>query len=219
MKSQMEDLKELLSSDKDYLSLGQIQRVSLARDRSVLNADVSIWPEDREITARVLWESVGMDAGFYHFPNPGDLVLVAFAEASVNNAYVIKRFSSTEDKVPVNAMEGDMVIKTRKNEKLWLTGTERINLSKGDAEPTENIVLGQVFKTWATTLLEKLLECMSTLEEETHVGSMPGHLTSPPTQKAMYTAVKNALNEIKNSPIDDNGILSMVSFTEKGNDQ
>ena len=118
MSGHLEDLKQMLKDDKDNLSLGEVRGLQLARDRSVLNVTVSVFPEDREIVASMSWEAVGKDAGFYHFPNIGDVVLIAYPDQEIDNAVIIKRFSNIDDTIPQNAVGGDMALKTREGETL-----------------------------------------------------------------------------------------------------
>ncbi len=69
----------------------------------------------------------------------------------------------------------------------------------GSAGSTENMVLGQVFKTMMNTLL-------TALAAHTHIGNL-GFDTAPPSNAADF-------NQIKSSPIGDDAILSAKCFTE-----
>ena len=202
MSSQLEELRQMLAPDKDSISFGEIKALHLARDRTVLNVNVSILPEEREIVARMTWDAVGKDAGIFHFPKIGDFVLVAFPDNDVDSAVVIRRLTNLDDTIPPNATSGDLVVKSREGENLWLTGQKRVNITKGDAAPDENLVLGKQLKA----LMQQLLQ---TLSQETHVCGPPGYNSSPPNQAADY-------NNMKASPVDDDAMLSDVSFTEKG---
>lgn len=71
----------------------------------------------------------------------------------------------------------------------------------GSKSSDENLVLGQVFKE----LAKQWLQIDS---EHDHIGNM-GYKTSPPTQAADYL-------DLKASPVEDELVLSDVSFTEKG---
>jgi phage gp45-like len=70
----------------------------------------------------------------------------------------------------------------------------------GTKASAENLVLGQVFKTFMTNLLTQL-------QEETHIGNL-GYATSVPINAAEYEALAE-------SPIADEEILSGIAFTEK----
>ena len=67
----------------------------------------------------------------------------------------------------------------------------------GSEASAENMVLGQVFKKFASDLLDAIAN-------HTHPG-----IGSPPSNMAKFTALKS-------SPIGDESILSGVAFTEKG---
>ena len=69
----------------------------------------------------------------------------------------------------------------------------------GTKSSSQNLVLGQVFKSMMDTLLQAIAS-------HTHTGNL-GYATSPPVNAADFNAVKA-------SPIDDNSILSAVAFTE-----
>ena len=148
------------------------------------------------------WDSVGSESGIYHFPQKDDLLLVGFVGEDVDYPVILKRFSSESDKIPPNALGGDMVLKTREGENLWITGQRRVNITRGDAQPGENLVLGQVFKKLCQDLLE-------ILKKETHICMPPGYESLPPSQASEY-------DQLKQSPVDDEKSLSDVAFTEKG---
>jgi hypothetical protein len=196
----LEALRGILGDDRLWIALGLITRVELASDRSVCRVLVSILPEQREIMARMTWEDVGPDAGWVSLPSANDLVLVAMAEGDEESAYVIKRLSSKEDKIPVQAVDGDTAIVTKSGKKLWLTSATRINLSGSADQPTENLVLGQVFK-------ELMADFLQAVAVHTHVSSAPGFITSPPTNATDFASLKA-------SPVQDEAVLSALSFTE-----
>lgn len=195
----LEALREALRDTRLWVSLGIITRVEIATDRSTCRVMVSILPERREIVARMTWEDVGPSAGWYCLPSPSDWVLLAMPEGDENQAYVIKRLSSKEDKIPLQAVEGDTAIVAKASKKLWLTSAERINLSAADTAPTQNLVLGQVFKAMMSTLLDAIAS-------HTHTGNQ-GFPTSAPLNATAFT-------NIKSSPIQNEAILSDLSFTE-----
>lgn len=71
----------------------------------------------------------------------------------------------------------------------------------GDDDSTENVVLGQVFKTMMSTVLEALAVHL-------HVGNL-GYYTGVPNNADVYS-------DQKASPVDDEAILSDESFARKG---
>jgi hypothetical protein len=196
----IEQLREMLKDNRVHLAVGQIKKLMLASDRSVLRVMVSILPEQREIVARMAWSTLGASSGMLQLPNVDDLVLVGNADGDEDACFVIAKLSNKEDKIPANAAAGDMVAKANTGTKAWLTSDTKINLSRGDQAPTENLVLGQVFKQLMSDILHQL-------SIETHIGNL-GFSTSPPENAAQYVAKKA-------SPVDDSLVLSDVSFTEK----
>lgn len=197
----LEAWRQVLRRDGVVVGVGQIKKLMLASDRSVLRVQVSMWPEEREIICRMSWDSVGPEAGFYQFPVVGDLVVVAVADNEEELPFVVSRLSSAEDKIPANAVDGHTVLKTLAGKKGWITSDTRINLSAGDAEPTENLVLGQVLKAFLSDMLTLIVN-------HTHVGNQ-GFSTSPPENASDFS-------DLKSDPVDNEGILSDLAFTEKG---
>ena len=200
---------------REYLSLGQILSVDHAEESSKIFCSVMIIPEEREIRAEMAWQFVGPGSGDYLLPAVEDLVIVAFLEGHPDYAYIIARLSNLDDPIPTNAILGDRVIKAHGEKKVWATSPNKIFLSKGDAEPKENLVLGQKFKTSIIAILEDMISAMETLATETHISSAPGYNTSVPNQASTYTSLKASLKAIKTSPYEDSAVLSDLSYTEK----
>lgn len=197
----LESLKQVFADKRVHIAIAQIKKLGLAADRSVLRVQVSVFPEQREIIARMSWSAVGEEAGVFMFPNVGDLVLVCMADGDEEDAFVFSRLTSKIDKIPLHAADGDLVAKALTGKKTWITSDTRINLSAGDTEPTENLVLGQVFKTMQSEFLEAV-------SLHTHIGNL-GYNTAPPDNASVYT-------DLKADPIDNEGVLSDLAFTEKG---
>ena len=216
MRFPLEELKQVLKTEEIIFAIGKIQALHLAQDRSVLRCTCQILSEgdDYSIIARSSWEYVGPDSGDFQFPAIGDMVLIAYVNDDPDLAFIIKSFTSREDTIPQNATTGDRVIKTLKEKNLWLTGQKAVYLTKGDEIPTENIVLGQVFKKFASDLIDNLMDLLTAVEGMTHTGNL-GNPTSPPLNVAMFTQIKAKLMEIKQNPVDNDNILSGVAFTSK----
>ena len=70
----------------------------------------------------------------------------------------------------------------------------------GSKTSAENMVLGQVFKALMSSTLQDIAV-------HKHIGNM-GYLTSPPDNAADFEALKA-------SPVDDEGVLSDIAFTQK----
>lgn len=210
----LEELKKILGEGKLHVYLGMIQKLHLAKDRSYLKVSVSVLPEERTVISTMTWDSVGEDSGDFEFPTPGDLVLLVNAEGDDDNSFVIKRLTSRADKIPQAAADGDKVHRAKAGNKYWNVSNTKILLARGDAEPSENLVLGQVFKSFMQVFLEIAKENSQNSADHKHIGNL-GYFTSKPDLEPEFLLRKEEYNEIKESPIDDELILSDLSFTEK----
>ncbi len=196
----LEALREVFRDHRLHIAIAKIKQISVAQDRSVVRVLVSVFPEQREIVAKMSWEAVGPESGFFQMPVINDLVLVGMVDGDEESAFVLKRLTSKEDKVPLRAVDGDLVAKALTGKRVWVTSSDKVYLSRGDAEPTENLVLGKVFQTFMSTFLEKYIAHM-------HIGNL-GYYTAPPDNASDVTSLKA-------DPIDNDGVLSDLSFTEK----
>lgn len=210
----IDEIKELLKDDSVHICVAKVAKLFLAEDRSYLKVMVTVFPEERNIIATMSWDSVGPNAGEFTFPVVGDMVLVAHAEGDNDQAYVIKRLTSREDKIPAIASSGDTVKKTIAGKKFWNISDTRINLCRGETEPTENLVLGQVFKKFANDFLEELKKHAQNDADHYHIGNL-GYYTTKPVNEQDYLSRKEEYDKLKQSPIGDQKILSDLSFTEK----
>ena len=214
MLKNLEELRDLFEDTKLHLVVAKVEALHLADDKSFLKVTVSVYPEIREIVARMTWDAVGPDSGFYAFPSPGDLVIVGMAEGDDDQAYMLKRLSSQEDTIPLRATEGHSLLKSLASKHVWLTSDTKINLSKGDTLPTQNLVLGQVFKTFMTDLLKEIDDLIIEMKKETHTGNL-GFATDFPINKTQYEAIRVKIAALKADPIANSKILSDLAFTEK----
>lgn len=210
----LEDLKKMLSDGKLHIYIGIIKKLHLAADKSYLKVEVSVLPEERTIISNMTWENVGEESGDFEFPAPDDLVLLVNAEGDDDQSYVIKRLTSRVDKIPAAAANGDKVHRARKGNKYWNVSDTKILLAKGDTEPNQNLVLGQVFKSFAADLLSELKKQATTDSQHYHMGNL-GYYTAPPKQASEFVANGAKYDTLKASPINDQAILSDLSFTEK----
>ena len=208
------DLKEILKDDKLHIYLGIIKRLHLASDKSYLKVEIETIPEQRKIISTVAWENVGPESGDFEFPSVGDLCIICNIEGDDDQSYVIKRLSSRADKIPNTALSGDKVNRALSGKKFWLTSSARLNLSRGDTQPTENLVLGQIFKSFSSSLLASLATFAQNAADHVHIDSL-GYLVSKTTIESEFLARKDEYDSLKASPIDDEAILSDLSFTEK----
>lgn len=211
----LEFFREILGDKRLNLALAQITKVSIAADRSVMKVLVSILPEQREIVARMTWQGVGPDAGLFLPIMVGDLVIVGMAEGDEEQVFVLSRLTSKVDKIPTQFANGHAVLKALAGKQLWVTSDTRINLSMGDVQPTENLVLGQELKTLLSTMLEKMADMADMISKITVTGNL-GLPAGPPLNAAAFLLMKTELELLKASPVDDSAILSDIAFTEKG---
>lgn len=212
----LESLKAVFADNRTHIALAKVTRLSLLTDRSGLQVMVSIFPNEREIVAMMSWDACGADSGVFSFPQVGDLVLVGFADGSVDYAFVLRRLTAIEEKIPVQALDGSLVMKASAGTKAWMVSDTKINLTKGSDNPTENLVLGQQLKTLLSNILTNLSDLNQKLSTHQHVSSAPGAATSAPITATDYVTLKTAFDNLKASPVQDEKILSSIAFTEKG---
>lgn len=209
-----ETIKEILKDDSLHICVGKIISLHMADDRSYLKCKVNIFPESRPIFATMTWDCVGPDAGEFQFPVADDMVLIAQAEGDDDQAYIIKRLTSRADKIPAIALNGDKVHKTLSGKKYWNISDTRINLSRNESEPTENLVLGQVFKQFCSDLLAELKTHSQNNADHKHIGNL-GFYTTVPDNASDHLSRGETYDTLKSSPIEDQAILSDLAFTEK----
>lgn len=218
MSSILEELRTMLKDDSLRSELAVIKSLHLASDGSDLRVTCSLLiddeADDKEIVAIMTWDCVGPESGFFCFPVAGDMVLINFTEDE-EHALVVKRLTSKADKIPKTAFDGAMVMKALASKRVWITSDNRVNFSRGDSEPTENVVLGQIFITFMADYIDEIKLLIDAMKVETHPGSLPGFPTGPPINAAAYDIQKSAINMLKNDTIVSEDILSDLSFTEK----
>jgi hypothetical protein len=210
----LETLREVFKDQRIHLSLAVVEKLELADDRSFLNVLVNLVPDQLTIVAQMSWQQVGPDAGIYGFPVVGDAVIVAFMEGDEDAAYVISRLSSQEDKIPVQAVDGDTVVRALSGKKSHILSDSEILLGRGGSDPTEPLVLGAIFKQAYSNHLGLLQQQANTSAAHKHIGNL-GFLTAPPDLASDFTQVASDAGAIQSSPVDDEAMLSDLSKTEK----
>lgn len=211
----MEDIRAIFEDKSTHIALATILKLELAQDRSCLKAKVSVLPEQGEMIARMTWDSVGPDSGIFQFPSVGDLVLIEFADKDPDQCFVTRRLTSREDKIPLQAVGGDLAMIALKDKKVWITSNNKIFLSKGIGEPAEPLVLGNQMKTLVSFILQTLATLTEKVMNHRHMGNL-GYPTMPPVTATEFLEIQQAFTEKKASPVDDGKILSDLAFTEKG---
>lgn len=215
MSLDLEALRHIFQDNRTWISIGKITKLSVATDRSVLRCMVSMldWNEQPEIVAKMTWDQLGVESGCLTLPSVNDLVIVCFAEGDVEQAFIIRKLSAKDDKIPKNAVEGHTVLKSMQGKNLWLTSDSKINLSKGDTAPTENVVLGQQLKALLSDILTQIADLAEKVSTHTHPGNL-GYPTGAPMQAADFVSLKSEVDNLKSSPVGDEKILSKISFTD-----
>jgi len=220
-----EDLKAILQDDSLHVGMGLIKSLHLASDRSYLKVTLQVIPEQRNIIATMTWDNTGTDSGDFEFPSVDDLVLFVNAEGDDDQAYVIRRLTSRVDTIPTSAVNGDKVHKAKIGKKYYNISDTSILLSRSDSDPTENLVLGQRFKaayadhlTAIVGVIDEMLSYMDEFISHTHAGAtvpVPDNAGNVSALKSTVTSLKNDIDAIKSGKIDNEFILSDLSYTEK----
>jgi hypothetical protein len=196
----LEAFRSFFSDQSVHIAIAKITGLALATDRSVLRVKVDIFPEMEPAVARMTWDQTGPNAGIFGFPVVNDLVLIAFADRDPDQAFVIRRLTSREDCIPLQAIDGHTVVRALAGKKAHLLSDTAVLLGRGGDDPTEPIVLGNVFKAGYSKDLDETAK-------HKHIGNL-GYYTSVPDNAAEFLSIKS-------SPVDDNAMLSDLSKTEK----
>jgi hypothetical protein len=196
----LELLKEILRDKRLHIVVALVKRLEMATDRSTLRVIASVFPEQREIVARMTWEFVGPSSGVYQLPVPDDLVLLGLAEGDDDQAFVIRKLSSKVDKIPQEADSGDLILKALSGKATRAISDTAVYLARPDSIPTQPLVLGTVFQTMMSAVLDYI-------SVHTHIGNL-GYKTTVPDNASNFLAQKS-------SPVDNGNILSDLAKTEK----
>jgi hypothetical protein len=193
------ELREIFDNGKLHLAVGKIEQLEVAADRSVLRCMILVLPDDIRMVASMSWEAVGPSAGIFQFPSVNDLVVVGYLDGHENEAFVLKRLTSKEDNIPIQAIDGHTVVKALDGKKAFLNSNTEINLTR-EGPGNERIVLGDTFKAAYSLDLDRTANHL-------HIGNL-GYYTAVPHNRPDFVALKA-------SPVDDNLMLSDLSKTEK----
>ena len=195
----LQQLKEIFRDDRLHMALAVVKSLDFSADRSVLRCMVQMLPEGINMVARMSWDAVGPDAGMFQFPSANDLVLISFANGHEDECYIIRRLTSKEDKIPVQAADGHLVMRALAGKKAYVQSTLKINLSK-TGEGAEQNMMGNTFR-------DAYSEHLQIDSEHYHIGNL-GYFTQPPFQAQEYL-------DIKASPVDDGLMLSDLVHLDK----
>lgn len=209
----IEFLKSALKENALHMSMAKVQTVEIAPDRSYMRAKVLLMPTLYEAKCYVGAEYTAPGAGLFLPLRPDDLVLVGFPLADPENGVLIKRLTSREDTIPEEFNNDKVVLKCAGPETFAVV-CDSIKL--GSDGTTENLVLGQVLKTFLSSLLSELSAMAASAASHTHISSMPGYPSEVPDVAGDFSGNQGIFDSLKSSPVEDEVILSDIAWTEKG---
>ncbi len=204
----LQSLKAIFKDDRTHIDIAKILKLGVADDRSCLRCLVSVGVDELPFVAKMSWDMTG-----FRFPTVGDMVLIAFIEGHEDDCTIVKNFTSESAKIPTQALSGDTVISSVPGKNVWMVSDGKILLAKGEAIPTEPVVLGNQLVALLSAILDKLASLSETLSTHTHTGNL-GYPTSPPTEQSQIAEVQSFFNSKKSDPVDNKAILSVTSFTD-----
>jgi len=203
----LELLREILKDGAVHFDVVEVEEVEFILDRSEGRIRGKTQPEGVELIATISWSICSTGGGLFMPPKPKDWVLVAYK--SVEQAFVIKCLSSTDDKIPMEtALDGDTCLGAQDGKQLHLYSDTAVLLGKKNylTPPDEPLVLGNVMKAFMNDIITLLKTTPIVLT------------TSPGNPGAPNPAFAVAIDAIKlqylDTPLTD--ILSQVVFTERG---
>ena len=120
---------------------------------------------------------------------------VVTAPVNHDHTHIISLGNFDENRPTTN--DGETILYDAYGHIVYLSETK---MQFGSKTSAENMVLGQVFKAPMSSTLQDIAV-------HKHIGNM-GYLTSPPDNAADFEALKA-------SPVDDEGVLSDIAFTQK----
>ncbi len=212
--SDLEGLRSIFTDKRTHLAVALVEATELAPDSSTLRAQVKILTQDRSVIVRVCWDACGPNAGSFQFPVKDDLVLIAFAEGDNEQGYLIRRLSSKIDKIPTQAADGSTVFRALAGKAAHLLSDTAILLGRGEATPTEPLVLGLVLKDLLGEILGLIADLADATGSHMHLGNL-GAPTGPPTDPSPFSGVSSNAGTLADDPVGNDGILSDFAFTEK----
>jgi len=214
----LEALREIFADRNFSLAQATITKTELLADRSKWRALCLIVPDEIEVVAEGTWEMTGPNAGIYSFPVPGDLVLVGFT--SPDHAFILRRLSSKEDLIPLQAALGNLVLSALSGKKAYLSSEAAILLGSGGIlDPDEPLVLGNVLTAYIDELHDKIDTALAKIVAgPIGIDSFGGSVVTYPTLATDLTQIQVDLAAIRAQYVDvpSTNILSGIAFTERG---
>lgn len=203
-------IKKSVLSGVAFPQIAVIQDLSLNDDNSGCYVKAYIPQDDNTVVAKMSWSTIGNT----ELPSKDDLVIIMCIDNNIDDYYVISTINNKVDKIPTQAEDGSKVLKSLDGKRLWMVSDDKILLSRGDTEPTENIVLGQELSSLLSDILDNMNDLSLKISTHTHIGNM-GAPTAPPNNTADFASLAVDFTVLKNLNVTTEKILSDVAFTEK----
>lgn len=216
----LNELKQIFQDERLHFDIGQIDSVETAIDASVMRCKVITFPDQDVIVCRMSWEFVGPNAGLYAEPQPGDMVLFAFADGNQQQGFIIKRLTSREDTIPIRAaILKHWVLQALSGTELSLSSDTGIYIDRGGLLPAdEPLVLGSVLKDAQESLYDQMIDFLDKLiAGPMAIGDLGGSTPTHPTLIINLTVIKAqvALDKLVYVTTAATNWLSQIAFTER----
>lgn len=216
----VEFLRQALADNRTHISLAVVKKVEVLLDLSGCQVQVMTLPEKLEVIATVCWAACSQGGFLGAIPVADDLILLAYDEQGL--AHVVSRLSSSDDKVPMQAKLGHMVVKAADGKKSYLQG-DKVLIGKPDItgliDPDEPLALGNVLVDLLTYLVGQYDDLLDKLiAGPIAMTTTPG--SPAPTYPALVTAlaikkVDLALKKTLYLTASATNIISQTAFTER----
>lgn len=228
----LEALKSILRDPTVHIAVGVVQQVEPTPALSNCLCKVSVFPEEYPVVAKTSFPIVGPMSGVIQLPVSGDFVLMV--QTNTEQWYIIGRLNSPEDKIPLQALLGQLVLRALSGKPVRLESDTSVYIGRGGLiNPTEPLVLGNVLKTQQGALYDKISDLIDKLSAilDTIITGPVAITTTPgnpsptyPTLAASLTAQKALLTALKATVVADKAlyvtapltnVVSAVAFTER----
>jgi hypothetical protein len=217
MHQPLEELRQLLKDKRLHFAMGLVEQLEISPTRSSLRVLVNMYPNvdgigpPHKLVCKVGFNIIDDEAGIFMLPQVNDLALVGLVDGDEEQAFVTDFCSSAEERIPLDAMDGSLVVKARKGKPLRLLSNIKVLIQKAifggspNADATEPLVLGNVMKSFSDAWMNAILEAPQI-----------GQCAVGPVFLDPDLAMSLAM--IQNQYVDtaSTNFLSQFAFTERG---